>query len=69
MNTNERQSQNGKGGQRFGFHSRQFASVRGSQVKRLDRRLSDADRKQLLKDVAFAPVWIANIIRQLAEKR
>jgi len=45
------------------------AHVTDDTVKRLDRRLSDADRKQLLKDVAFAPVWIANIIRQLAEKR
>lgn len=37
-------------------------------VKQLDRRLSAADRKQLLKDVAYAPAWIADIIRRLALK-
>lgn len=44
------------------------AHVTEDTVKRLDRRLSDADRRQLLKDVALAPVWIGKIMRQLAEK-
>ena len=35
-------------------------------VKRLDRRLSPDDRKQLLKDLAYAPAWIALIMRKLA---
>jgi hypothetical protein len=44
------------------------AHVTDDTVKRLDRRLSDGDRKQLLKDVAYAPVWIGNIIRRLTAK-
>lgn len=36
-------------------------------VTTLRRRLSDADRRQLLKDIRFAPVWVANIMRVLAE--
>ena len=44
------------------------AHVTDDTVRRLDRRLSDADRKQLLKDVAYAPVWIGNIMRRLAAK-
>ena len=42
--------------------------VTDATVRRLDRRLSDADRKQLLKDVAHAPVWIGKILRRLAIK-
>jgi len=34
-------------------------------IARLDRRLSDDDRQQLLKDVRFAPAWIADILRQI----
>jgi hypothetical protein len=34
-------------------------------VQRLDRRLSPDDRKQLLKDLAYAPAWIALILRKL----
>lgn len=44
------------------------AHVTDDTVRRLDRRMSDADRKQLLKDVACAPVWIGNIMRRLATK-
>lgn len=44
------------------------AHVTDATVRRLDQRLSDADRKQLLKDVAHAPVWIGNIMRRLAKK-
>lgn len=44
------------------------AHVTDATVKRLSRRMSDPDRKQLLKDVALAPAWIGKIMRQLAEK-
>ena len=37
-------------------------------VRRLDGRLSADDRKQLLKDLAFAPAWVADIMRRLAAK-
>lgn len=37
-------------------------------IKRLDRRLSQDDRKQLAKDLAYAPAWIASIMRRLAAK-
>jgi len=42
--------------------------VTNDTIRRLDRRLSAGDRKQLLKDLAFAPAWIAEIMRQLAVK-
>jgi hypothetical protein len=42
--------------------------VTGETVKRLDRRLSPDDRKQLLSDVAYAPAWIGDIMRRLAAK-
>lgn len=35
-------------------------------VQQLDRRLSPDDRRQLLKDLAYAPAWIALIMRKLA---
>lgn len=35
-------------------------------VAQLDRRLDDEARKQLLKDIRFAPIWIADIFRKLA---
>jgi len=31
----------------------------------LKKRLSDADRRQLMNDLRYAPVWIGNIFRQL----
>lgn len=34
-------------------------------MARLDRRLDADDRKQLLKDVRYAPAWIADIMRRL----
>jgi hypothetical protein len=33
----------------------------------LRRRLSDHDKKQLLRDLRFAPVWAADIMRQVAQ--
>ena len=44
------------------------AHVTDATVKRIDRRLSPDDKKQLLKDVAYAPAWIAEIMRRLAMK-
>ena len=35
----------------------------------LDRRLNADDRKHLLKDVRFAPAWIADIMRRLGKKK
>jgi len=42
------------------------AHVTDDTVKRLSRRLSPDDRKQLLNDVAFAPAWIGEIMQRLA---
>ncbi len=38
-------------------------------IVRLDRRLNADDRKQVLKDVLFAPAWIADIMRQLGKEK
>lgn len=38
-------------------------------VVKIDQQLDADDRKQLLKDVRFAPAWIADIMRQLGKKR
>lgn len=37
-------------------------------ISRLDRQLDADDRKQLLKDISFAPAWIAEIMRRLGKK-
>lgn len=37
-------------------------------VRRLDRRLSPGDRKQLLKDVSYAPAWVGDIMQRLGPK-
>jgi hypothetical protein len=42
--------------------------VNDATIKRLDSRLSPADRKRLAADVAFAPAWIGDIMRRLASK-
>ena len=44
------------------------AHVNGDTVKRLDRKLSPDDRKQLSKDLAYAPAWIGDIMRRLCTK-
>ena len=36
-------------------------------VARLQKRLSDDDRKQLLQDIRYAPAWIAAILRRVAD--
>ncbi len=38
-------------------------------IARLDRRLATDDRQQLLKDLRFAPAWIADLIRQIGKKK
>ncbi|MFC1815741.1 DUF6088 family protein [Thermodesulfobacteriota bacterium] len=38
-------------------------------IARLDRRLAPDDRKQLLKDVRFAPAWIADAMRRLGKEK
>lgn len=37
-------------------------------IAKLDSRLDDAARKQLMKDVRYSPAWIAEIFRGLAAK-
>jgi hypothetical protein len=44
------------------------AHVNEDTVKRLDRKLSADDRKQLAKDGGYAPAWIGDIMRRLAAK-
>jgi len=36
-------------------------------LARLDHRLNTEDKKQLLKDVVFAPVWVAEVMRRLGQ--
>lgn len=36
-------------------------------IRRLDHRLDDAARKQLMKDIRYAPAWIADIFRMLSD--
>ncbi|MDF1594292.1 MAG: DUF6088 family protein [Desulfobacterales bacterium] len=38
-------------------------------IARLDRRLKPDDRKLLLKDLRFAPAWIADMMRRLGQKK
>ncbi len=42
--------------------------VNDDTIKRLDRKLSGKDRKQLAKDAIYAPAWIGAIMRHLAVK-
>lgn len=37
-------------------------------VRKLNARLSDDDRRTLMKDIRLAPAWIGNIFRQLAKE-
>ena len=37
-------------------------------IAQLDRRLDDDARKQLMKDIRYAPAWIADIIRALSDQ-
>jgi hypothetical protein len=38
-----------------------------SVIKKLKRRISDDDKKQLIKDLKYAPAWIADIMRNIAK--
>jgi cytochrome c551/c552 len=38
-----------------------------SVIKKLKRRISDDDKKQLIKDLKYAPAWIADIMRTIAK--
>jgi hypothetical protein len=40
-----------------------------STVKALRSKLSDEDKARLLKDIRYAPGWIADIIREIARDR
>ena len=44
------------------------AQVDDKVIALLDRRLDETARKQLMKDIRYAPAWIADIFRQLAEE-
>jgi hypothetical protein len=41
--------------------------VDDSITKNLQRRLKESDKKQLLKDIRYAPAWIAAIMRKVAQ--
>jgi hypothetical protein len=43
--------------------------VTSDTIAALRRRLSDADRQQLLQDIRYAPAWIANVIRSVASSQ
>lgn len=36
-------------------------------IQNLRRRLSDTDKQQLLKDLRYAPAWIAKVMREVAQ--
>jgi hypothetical protein len=37
-------------------------------VEKLRKRLKPAERRQLLKDIPYAPAWMAPIFREIAEE-
>lgn len=41
--------------------------VGGNIIGMLKKRLSNADKRQLMNDLRYAPVWIGNIFRQIQE--
>lgn len=43
------------------------AHVNDNTLRRLKLKLKDADRASLIKDVAYAPAWVGDILRQLAK--
>jgi hypothetical protein len=43
--------------------------VDGKMMSIVDRQLSDSDRAQILKDLRYAPAWIADLLRPLAGAR
>ena len=43
------------------------AHVDDKMLRRLKQKLSNADAKSLMKDLAYAPPWIGEILRRLAQ--
>ena len=44
-------------------------NVDDSTVSHLRRKLAATDKQQLLKDLRFAPVWVAEVMRQIADPK
>ena len=44
------------------------AHVDDKTLAQLDQKLADSDKMSLLKDVSYAPAWIADILRRLAKE-
>ena len=44
-------------------------NIDGQIILRLKQRLSTTDKKQLLTDLRHAPVWVATVMRQIAEPK
>ncbi len=42
-------------------------NVDGRVVATLRRNLSDADKKQLLEDLRYAPAWVADVMREIGQ--
>jgi hypothetical protein len=42
-------------------------NVDGRVVATLRRKLSDADKRQLVKDLRYAPAWVADVMRKVAQ--
>jgi hypothetical protein len=36
-------------------------------IQTLQRKLSDQDRKRLIKDIAYAPAWVGKHLREIAQ--
>ncbi len=43
-------------------------NVDDTTIARLRRRLSETERKQLLKDLRYAPTWVAKAMRRMSER-
>jgi hypothetical protein len=44
-------------------------NIDGQMILKLKKRLSAKDKKQLLTDLRHAPVWVATVMRQIAESK
>jgi len=42
-------------------------NVDDTTIARLRRRLSETERKQLLKDLRYAPTWVAKAMRRMSQ--
>ena len=43
------------------------SSVGLETINKLKRRLSQKDKKQLWRDISFAPAWISEVIRKITQ--